>query len=43
VVLTPGGPPSLSDPWTEDCRVAVRVHRSLTREFRRYRRSAGAR
>lgn len=40
VVLSPGGPPLLDPPWTEDCRVAVRVHRSLTREFRRYRRAA---
>ena len=39
VVLSPGGPASLSAPWVEDCRVAVRVHRSLTREFRRYRRA----
>ena len=40
VVLSPGGPPLLAEPWVEDCRVPVRVHRSLTREFRRYRRAA---
>lgn len=39
VVLSPGGPPSMGPPWAEEFRVAVRVHRSLTREFRRYRRS----
>jgi len=39
VVLSPGGAPSVGPPWKEDCRVAVRVHRSLTREFRRYRRA----
>ena len=38
VVLSPGGPALLAAPWTEELRVAVRVHRSLTREFRRYRR-----
>jgi len=40
VVLSPGGPPSLGPPWVEECRIPVRVHRSLTREFRRYRRPA---
>jgi putative methyltransferase (TIGR01177 family) len=40
VVLSPGGPPLLPSPWTEEDRVPVRVHRSLTREFRRYRRPA---
>jgi len=40
VVLSPGGPTSLSEPWVEECRIPVRVHRSLTREFRRYRRAA---
>ncbi len=40
VVLSPGGPPSLPAPWVETGRVAVRVHRSLTREFRTYRRPA---
>lgn len=39
VVVTPGGPASLAPPWQEDLRIAVRVHRSLTREFRRYRRA----
>jgi tRNA (guanine10-N2)-dimethyltransferase len=38
VVVVPGGPPALGPPWREECRVPVRVHRSLTREFRRYRR-----
>lgn len=36
VVLSPGGPASLSPPWVEECCIPVRVHRSLTREFRRY-------
>jgi len=40
VVLSPGGPALMAEPWVEDCRVPVRVHRSLTREFRRYRRAA---
>jgi putative methyltransferase (TIGR01177 family) len=40
VVVAPGGPPTLSPPWAEACRVPVRVHRSLTREFRLYRRLA---
>ncbi len=39
VVVTPGGPASLAAPWQEELRIAVRVHRSLTREFRRYRRA----
>ncbi len=39
VVITPGGPPSLPSPWVEEVRVPVRVHGSLTRQFRRYRRS----
>ncbi len=39
VVVTPGGPASIGPPWQEDLRIAVRVHRSLTREFRRYRRA----
>ena len=38
VVLSPGGPVSLEPPWEEEQRLPVRVHRSLTREFRRYRR-----
>ena len=38
VVLSPGGPASLGLPWVEELRLPVRVHRSLTREFRRYRR-----
>lgn len=36
VVVVPGGPPTVGPPWTEEECVAVRVHRSLTREFRRY-------
>lgn len=36
VVLSPGGPASLPAPWVEGARVPVRVHRSLTREFRWY-------
>jgi len=40
VVLLPGGPPALPPPWIEELRVPVRVHRSLTREFCRYRRAA---
>jgi len=39
VVVAPGGPPTLPDPWVETVRVPVRVHRSLTREFRVYRRA----
>ncbi len=41
VVLAPGGPPSLGRTWTEELRIPARVHRSLTREFRRYRRIGG--
>ncbi len=40
VVVMPGGPPVLGKGWVETCRVPVRVHRSLTREFRRYDRAA---
>ncbi len=40
VVVAPGGPPTLDAPWQEELRLPVRVHRSLTREFRRYRRPA---
>jgi putative methyltransferase (TIGR01177 family) len=43
VVIAPGGPPSLGAPWAEETRFAVRVHRSLTREFRRYRRTGEGR
>ncbi len=35
-IVVPGGPPSVGPPWAEEVRVPVRVHRSLTREFRRY-------
>ncbi len=38
VVVSPGGPAPLAPPWAEVGRAAVRVHRSLTREFRVYRR-----
>jgi len=40
VVLAPGGPAPLVGAWLEECRIPVRVHRSLTREFCRYRRAA---
>jgi hypothetical protein len=38
VVVLPGGPDPLPDPWRRILAVPVRVHRSLTREFRVYRR-----
>lgn len=38
VVILPGGPDPLVDPWRRRLAVPVRVHRSLTREFRVYRR-----
>ena len=38
VVVVPGGYDPLGPPWAETLRVAVRVHRSLTREFRVYER-----
>lgn len=40
VVIGPGGPAPLADAWLEECRVPVRVHRSLTRQFCRYRRAS---
>ncbi len=39
VVVSPGAPPPLPPPWEEVARAAVRAHRSLTREFRAYRRA----
>jgi tRNA (guanine10-N2)-dimethyltransferase len=36
VVVLPGGPDPLGAPWRRLTSVAVRVHRSLTREFRVY-------
>ncbi|MEM0129013.1 MAG: hypothetical protein QXG65_02450 [Thermoplasmata archaeon] len=38
VVVTHGGPDPLASPWAREAMVAVRQHRSLTREFRVYRR-----
>jgi tRNA (guanine10-N2)-dimethyltransferase len=38
VVVVPSGAADLPAPWTPRVRVAVRVHRSLTREFRAYER-----
>ncbi len=38
VVVLPGGPDPLERPWRMTVRVADRVHRSLTREFRVYER-----
>ena len=40
VVVVPGGPDPLGPPWERLSSVAVRVHRSLTREFRVFRRRA---
>lgn len=42
VVVLPGGPDPLTDPWRRVLSVPVRVHRSLTREFRVYRRTPTA-
>ncbi len=39
VLVTAGGPDPLSEPWRRTVSVPVRQHRSLTREFRVYRRS----
>ena len=39
VLVLPGGDPALDAPWVERLRVPVRVHRSLTREFRVYERA----
>jgi putative methyltransferase (TIGR01177 family) len=41
VVVLPGGYDPLRPPWKETFRAAVRVHRSLTREFRIYERLGG--
>jgi tRNA (guanine10-N2)-dimethyltransferase len=38
VVIAPSGAPLLPGPWVARVRVPVRVHRSLTREFRAYER-----
>lgn len=38
VVIAPAGTPPLDGPWTLETAVPVRVHRSLTREFRVYAR-----
>lgn len=38
VVVVPGGPAPLAAPWELELAVRDRVHRSLTREFRVYRR-----
>ena len=38
-VVLPGGPDPLPEPWVRAVSVPDRVHRSLTREFRVYRRS----
>lgn len=40
VVILPGGPDPVGPPWKLATRVADRVHRSLTREFRVYERPA---
>lgn len=37
VVVVPGGPDPVARPWRRALSVPVRVHRSLTREFRVYR------
>ncbi|HXQ49182.1 MAG TPA: hypothetical protein VN842_05345 [Thermoplasmata archaeon] len=39
VVVVPGGPDPLPAPWVRSVSVPDRVHRSLTREFRVYRRA----
>jgi tRNA (guanine10-N2)-dimethyltransferase len=39
VVVVPGGPDPLTAPWRRKLSIPVRVHRSLTREFRVYERS----
>jgi putative RNA methylase family UPF0020 len=40
VLIVPGGPDPLPDPWIRTTCVPDRVHRSLTREFRVYRRAS---
>jgi len=40
VVVVPGGPDPLEAPWRRVLSVPIRVHRSLTREFRVYERTA---
>ncbi len=42
-VVLPGGPDPLEDPWRRTVSVPDRVHRSLTREFRVYRRPSPTR
>jgi tRNA (guanine10-N2)-dimethyltransferase len=42
VLVVPSGAPDLSSPWHRQFSVPVRVHRSLTREFRVYGRGARA-
>jgi len=39
VLVVPSGAPELPEPWTRTLSVPVRVHRSLTREFRVYERA----
>lgn len=40
VVVVPGGPDPLPPPWIRETSVIDRVHRSLSREFRVYRRAS---
>ncbi|HKV90603.1 MAG TPA: methyltransferase domain-containing protein, partial [Thermoplasmata archaeon] len=42
VVVVPGGPDPVGDPWRRVLAVPDRVHRSLTREFRVFERASGA-
>jgi len=42
VVIAPAGSPPLDPPWERIEAIPVRVHRSLTREFSRYRRERSA-
>ncbi|MFZ0698669.1 MAG: methyltransferase domain-containing protein, partial [Thermoplasmata archaeon] len=42
VVIVPGGPDPLPPPWGRVLSIPLRVHRSLTREFRVYERTATA-
>jgi putative methyltransferase (TIGR01177 family) len=41
VLVVPGGEDPLAAPWVRRTSISVRVHRSLTREFRVYERAAG--
>lgn len=43
VLIVPSGAPDLFAPWERKLSVAVRVHRSLTREFRVYQRADASR